>query len=68
MARGIYNCRIDTHAANTGMRRLLAKSGYTYCGIIVALDGIDRLAYQKFYPVEAPALNRFLLGLARLLS
>lgn len=50
LAQGIYNCRIDTHAANTGMRRLLAKSGYTYCGIIVALDGIDRLAYQKILP------------------
>lgn len=41
------NLKIDTHRDNTVMQRLLAKNGFTYCGIIYLEDGSERLAYQK---------------------
>ena len=41
------NLRIDTHRDNRIMRRLIEKSGFTYCGVIVLADGSERLAYQK---------------------
>ena len=50
--KGIYNCRIDTHAANATMQHLIRKHDYNYCGIIVAIDGDDRLAYQKVLSLE----------------
>lgn len=41
--------RIDTHAANTPMKGLLAKYGFIYCGIIRLLDGdlSEREAYER---------------------
>lgn len=40
--------RIDTHRDNKPMQRLLARLGYTYCGIIDLEEGRgERLAYQK---------------------
>ena len=40
--------RIDTHRNNIPMQRLLAKTGFQYCGIIyLTKDGSERLAYQK---------------------
>lgn len=42
----IGNIRIDTHAANEPMRRWIAKSSFTPCGIIRTHDGTPRLAYQ----------------------
>jgi len=46
------NVRIDTHRANAAMLALLARQGYTQCGIIrlglfdeAALD--ERVAFQK---------------------
>jgi hypothetical protein len=41
------NIKIDTHRDNTVMQNLLAKNGYTYCGIIYLESGDERLAYQK---------------------
>ena len=43
----IDNLRIDTHADNIPMQKLIAKMGYTYCGIVTVDDGTPRLAYQK---------------------
>lgn len=40
------NVRIDTHAANAPMRRLLARQGFVCCGRIYAADGTERLAFQ----------------------
>jgi len=41
------NLRIDTHADNVPMQRLLAKLGFISCGIIHTYDGSPRLAFQK---------------------
>ncbi len=41
------NIRIDTHADNIPMQKLLAKLGFTYCGTIYVRDGSPRRAYQK---------------------
>lgn len=47
------NLRIDTHRDNRIMRRLIEKSGFTYCGVIVLADGSERLAYQKSHSDES---------------
>ena len=39
--------RIDTHRDNHIMQHLIAKHGFTYCGIIYLANGDERLAYQK---------------------
>ena len=48
---GACSVRIDTHEDNSVMRSLLAKRGYTHCGIIniigSAEDGDPRVAYEK---------------------
>ena len=41
------NLRIDTHADNVVMRRLLPRLGFRRCGIIYIEDGSPRIAYQK---------------------
>ena len=42
------NIRIDTHRDNQPMQRLLARLGYTFCGLIDLKNGRgERLAYQK---------------------
>jgi hypothetical protein len=41
------NLRVDTHAVNTVMQRLLARLGYTRCGTIHIADGTPRDAFQK---------------------
>ena len=43
----VANIRIDTHEANVIMRKGLEKHGYQYCGIILLLNGDERLAFQK---------------------
>lgn len=40
------NVRIDTHASNTTMQRLIEKNGFKKCGIIHVRDGSPRIAYQ----------------------
>ena len=42
--------RMDTHADNTIMQRLLEKHGFRRCGIIHVEDGTPRLAYQWTRP------------------
>ena len=43
----VRNIRIDTHEANVIMRKGLEKHGYQYCGIILLLNGDERLAFHK---------------------
>lgn len=43
----VDNIRIDTHEANIIMRKGLERHGYKYCGIILLLNGDERLAFQK---------------------
>ena len=43
---GIRNLRIDTHNDNLTMQHIVAKAGFSYCGIIRLEDGDPRLAYQ----------------------
>ena len=46
--RGVGNIRIDTHADNKSMQRLLERFGYEYCGEITILSsGAPRNAYMK---------------------
>ena len=40
------NIRIDTHADNATMQRLIEKNGFTKCGTIYVRDGSPRIAYQ----------------------
>ena len=39
--------RIDTHADNHIMQKLIARAGFRYCGIIRVADGSPRLAYER---------------------
>jgi len=41
------NLRIDTHRNNIPMQKVLAKNGFSPCGIIYIADGSERIAYQK---------------------
>ncbi|MBP3437139.1 MAG: GNAT family N-acetyltransferase [Clostridia bacterium] len=43
----IDNVRIDTHEDNVPMQNLLAKLGFSYCGVIRLQNGEPRRAYQK---------------------
>lgn len=39
--------RIDTHADNHLMQKLIARAGFRCCGIIRVADGSPRLAYER---------------------
>ncbi|MBO4503469.1 MAG: N-acetyltransferase [Bacteroidales bacterium] len=41
------NIRIDTHHDNRIMQHNIQKHGFSYCGIILLVNGDERLAYQK---------------------
>lgn len=41
------NIRIDTHADNKPMLKLIAEKGFIYCGVIRTDDGTPRKAFQK---------------------
>ena len=43
----VKNIRIDTHADNIPMRKLLEKQGYKYCGTIWIETGAERMAFHK---------------------
>ncbi|MBO5563918.1 MAG: N-acetyltransferase [Bacteroidales bacterium] len=43
--RRYAHLRIDTHRDNHIMQHLIAKAGFTYCGVIFLEDGSERLAY-----------------------
>ena len=40
------NIRIDTHADNLIMQRLIEKNGFTKCGIVYVGDGFPEIAYH----------------------
>ncbi len=40
------NIRIDTHADNLTMQRLIEKNGFVKCGTIYVSDGTPRIAYH----------------------
>lgn len=42
------NLRVDTHRDNLILQHLVAKYGFTYCGIIYVSNGTPRLAYQRY--------------------
>lgn len=44
---GVGSIRVDTHRGNLPMQKLLARSGFHYCGIIYLSTGEERLAYEK---------------------
>lgn len=48
----IDNIRIDTHADNGPMQRVLHKLNFKLCGIIYTSDGSPRLAFQKDFRPE----------------
>ena len=43
----VKNIRIDTHADNIPMRKLLEKQGYKHCGTIWIETGDERMAFQR---------------------
>ncbi len=46
--RGVSGLRIDTHADNRSMRRMLEKNGFSYRGIIyLGCGGDRRVAFEK---------------------
>ncbi|MCI8443286.1 MAG: GNAT family N-acetyltransferase [Provencibacterium sp.] len=49
------NLRIDTHADNRIMQRLVEKSGFERCGIIYLEDKSPRIAYQYAPEQDMPA-------------
>lgn len=44
---GKTSLRIDTHAGNVVMRRMLEKNGFVHCGTIFLQNGDPRVAYEK---------------------
>lgn len=44
---GCASVRIDTHAGNIVMRKMLEKHGFVYCGVIYLQSGAARVAYEK---------------------
>lgn len=52
MARelGLESVRIDTHQGNLPMQRAIARAGFTYCGVIRLVggmeDGSERIAFE----------------------
>lgn len=49
IANKVQSMRIDTHAENKGMQKLITQLGYNYCGIILLENGDKRLAYEKVF-------------------
>lgn len=41
------NIRVDTHADNQTMQKLIEKSGFIKCGIIHVKNGTPRIAYHR---------------------
>lgn len=46
--------RVDTHALNHSMQRLIAKNGFEYCGIVYMNDGGMRFAYEYLLEKDMP--------------
>jgi RimJ/RimL family protein N-acetyltransferase len=47
LAQGIHNIRLDTHARNEPMKKLLLKAGYPCCGEVNLPQAGLRLVYHK---------------------
>ncbi|MCI6636484.1 MAG: GNAT family N-acetyltransferase [Clostridiales bacterium] len=45
--KGKLSLRIDTHEGNLAMRKMLAKNGFVYCGVIYLAGGDKRVAYER---------------------
>ncbi|KRG11077.1 GNAT family N-acetyltransferase [Lederbergia galactosidilytica] len=45
--QGVNSIKIDTHAQNSSMQRLLQKNNFTYCGVIYLGNGSKRIAFEK---------------------
>jgi len=49
--QGISSVRIDTHRGNIPMQHAIAKSGFSYCGVIHLVGGVDhgheRIAFDR---------------------
>ena len=45
--QGKLSLRIDTHEGNLAMRKMLAKNGFVYCGVIYLAGGDKRVAYER---------------------
>lgn len=45
--RGVRSMKNDTHRDNHSMQRMLAKNGFSYCGVIYLEDGDERIAFEK---------------------
>ncbi len=43
---GYPSIRIDTHRDNMAMQRMLAKTGFEYCGVIYLENGSERIAFE----------------------
>lgn len=46
-ARSVSVMRVDTHAKNLPMQRVVQKAGFVYRGVITVEDGTPRNAYEK---------------------
>lgn len=45
--KGFQGIRIDTHRQNVVMQRMLARNGFSLCGVIYLQDGAERVALEK---------------------
>lgn len=43
----VPSLRIDTHRDNRIMQKLIVRTGFTYCGVIITDDGTPRLAFER---------------------
>lgn len=46
------NIRVDTHRDNQVMQHILAKHGFSRCGIIFVRNGTERIAFQRILPIR----------------
>lgn len=46
LREGYPSIRIDTHRDNRAMQRMLAKTGFQYCGVIYLENGSERIAFE----------------------
>lgn len=49
-AQQVGSVRVDTHAQNASMRRMLEKNGFVLCGHITLQSGAPRVAYERLLP------------------
>jgi len=45
----VQSIKIDTHADNQAMQKLIRKNGFQYCGIVILGTEGERLAYEKMF-------------------